>query len=211
MPRGAYSPPQPRVPALGLPESHSVGAGQKMLPVLPAVREGGVPGTAFSRARRLPAPAPGSKPTPRRCPSLPIHRLSLPGRASGPYITEPRSLRQPGQAGGPAPTPVQPTLGLRVGFQAPTPACEQGAGASRGGVSLESQSPPRETATPCVWGGHKRRCGPWGDLSGVWVGGWPTSGGHLALGRWSSWQENKDSCLPGPHLPSNLLMEVTVS
>ena len=148
--------------------------GERLLSVLPAVREGGVPGTAFSRARRLPAPAPGSKPTPRRCPSLPIHRLSLPGRASGPYITQPRSLRQPGQAVGPA-------LGLRVGFQAPTPACEQGAGASRGGVSLESQSPPRETATPCV-GGHRRRCGPRGDLSGVWVGGWPTSGGLLAGG-----------------------------
>ena len=29
MPRGAYSPPHPRVPALGLPESHSVGAGRK--------------------------------------------------------------------------------------------------------------------------------------------------------------------------------------
>lgn len=61
--------------------------------------EGGLPGMAFSRARRLPlcsllALSPPS--------ALPIHLLSLPGRASGPYIT-PRSPRRPGQAVGRAP------------------------------------------------------------------------------------------------------------
>ena len=102
MPRGAYSPPQPRVPALGLPESHSVGAGQKMLPVLPAVREGGVPGTAFSRARRLPAPAPGSKPTP---PALPIaaHPSAVTSwqgqRAIHHRTTKPEAARPGGWAG----------------------------------------------------------------------------------------------------------------
>ena len=60
--------------------------GERLLPVLPAVREGGVPGMAFPSARRLPTPR--SRSWLQAHPSaLPIHLLSLPGRASRPYIT----------------------------------------------------------------------------------------------------------------------------
>lgn len=203
---GSLEPPAPGPCTWPSPRATVWELGERLLPVLPAVREGGVPGTAFPSARRLPTPC--SRSWLQAHPSaLPIHLLSLPGRASRPYITQRRrSLRQPGWAGGPAPAPAGPTLGLRVGFQARTPACEQGAGASRGGVSLESQSPPREMATACTGEDTSGRCGPWGDLKGS--AGQPTARRRRALGTWSveHLAGRQRFLSPRPHLPSHLLM-----
>lgn len=94
---GSLEPPAPGPCTWPPPRATVWEPGKRLLPVLPAVRKGGVPGTAFSSARRLPTPR--SRSWLQAHPSaLPIHPLSLPGRASRPYITrrQRRSLRQPG-------------------------------------------------------------------------------------------------------------------
>ena len=85
---GSLEPP-PRVPALGLPEGHSVGAGRETAPC-PASGQGGrCSGNSFLQ-RQAPPHSRSRSWLQAHPPALPFHPLSLPGRASGPYITQQR-------------------------------------------------------------------------------------------------------------------------
>lgn len=90
----------PRRPALPRAEGGPAGAVPQTTPVRPVLPGGRPSGNGLLQSQ---APPPLCSLLALSPPSaLPIHLLSLPGRASGPYIT-PRSPRRPGQAVGRAP------------------------------------------------------------------------------------------------------------